>query len=421
MSMNEYDLQNQDTPLARSISYQAIGVVLLTSLIFLSVMVYLFVQGRFLASHHAPLVYAVQEIKLETTTGHLWFEEIISGDQSLTLEDALVHMDRADWYVKASLNGGQRGGITFYPLELENLREELVEVGDILAQFRQVALLRHQQNIDAKPGSEIDQRFDAIFKHFITKANYLTQSLQNEIKNDLVRYYTISVLVFVFSVGVTIALLIYLHRQEKFKQTLLETLATSNRQVRHKNRELSYKAHFDDLTHLPNRVLFFDRLAQTINEAKRDQKTFALLFIDLDHFKMINDQYGHQAGDFVLQETARRLKSCVREVDTLSRLSGDEFTTIVRTFSDVSETAKNVQKIATSILSEMNQPFEHGEMTGKVTASIGIAIYPNDGATAEELVQHADAAMYVAKGAGKNNFHFHNDQLAKHTRDAHAV
>lgn len=164
-------------------------------------------------------------------------------------------------------------------------------------------------------------------------------------------------------------------------------------------REIEYLAYHDVLTGLPNRVLFQDRLDQAISQSRRDKGEFALLFIDLDGFKEVNDTHGHAAGDRLLQMTAERLRGCVREGDTVSRLSGDEFTVLLR---DVT-TDEGLQRVTEKILGSIAQPYDLGGYSATVTASIGISLYPEHATGAENLMRYADQAMYLAKQAGKNS------------------
>lgn len=167
--------------------------------------------------------------------------------------------------------------------------------------------------------------------------------------------------------------------------------------------EIIKKAHYDSLTQLPNRLLSLDRLSHAITEAKRDNSMLALLFIDLDDFKIVNDTLGHEAGDHVLIEAAKRLANTVREEDTVGRLGGDEFIAVlggVKSHSDVSAVC---QKLVESCL----EPFDWHEKDLFLSVSIGIAIYPNDGHNASELLRNSDSAMYEAKEQGRNNYAFY--------------
>ena len=166
--------------------------------------------------------------------------------------------------------------------------------------------------------------------------------------------------------------------------------------------QLAYQAHHDPLTGLANRVLFQERLRQEIALARRSGDQVALLYIDLDRFKLINDTLGHATGDAFLQQVARRLKSCLRETDTLSRISGDEFTVAVAGIKK----PQHASIVAEAILKGLREPFQVENQELYVTASIGISFYPQDTLDAETLQRNADNAMYRAKSKGKNRFEY---------------
>lgn len=168
---------------------------------------------------------------------------------------------------------------------------------------------------------------------------------------------------------------------------------------------LRYMAHYDELTNLPNRTLFFDRLERALAEARRHGNEFALLFIDLDGFKAVNDAHGHYAGDLLLQEVARRMKQCVRESDTVARMGGDEFAVIL---GDVA-VEDDARAVALKIIDSLSAPVQLNEGECRVGASIGISLYPRDGESSESLLTRADSAMYCAKNKGKNTYCFTRD------------
>ena len=167
------------------------------------------------------------------------------------------------------------------------------------------------------------------------------------------------------------------------------------------------QAFFDTLTGLPNRRMLRDRLEQEVKRCKRDTQQLAILFIDLDHFKEVNDTLGHGNGDLLLIEAARRIQACVREADTVARMGGDEFTVILTEVTDVHRLEPTLQKI----LRAMEQVFQLGNEQVFVSASIGITLYPLDGQDIEDLFKNADQALYVAKGAGRNRFSFFTPAL----------
>lgn len=161
-------------------------------------------------------------------------------------------------------------------------------------------------------------------------------------------------------------------------------------------------ANYDQLTHLPNRRLFRDRLEQCIKQAVRSKNSFALMFIDLDRFKEINDSLGHDMGDKLLKEASARINQCVREMDTVARMGGDEFTVIVSQISD----PVYAGVVAESIIRKLSRPFNIDGAQMDISASIGIAIYPADGENPEQLLKHADNAMYAAKSMGRGGFSY---------------
>jgi len=167
------------------------------------------------------------------------------------------------------------------------------------------------------------------------------------------------------------------------------------------------QANFDTLTGLPNRHMFYDRLALEIKKAGRTSLTMALLYIDLDHFKEINDTLGHSMGDKMLVETTRRISACVRETDTVARLGGDEFIIILTELNE----AGRVDVLAQNILRELAEPFRLESEVVYVSASIGITLYPHDATGVEELIKSADQAMYAAKGAGRNRFSYFTQSM----------
>jgi diguanylate cyclase (GGDEF)-like protein/PAS domain S-box-containing protein len=174
--------------------------------------------------------------------------------------------------------------------------------------------------------------------------------------------------------------------------------------------QLRYMAEYDDLTGLPNRRLLMDRVVQTITRTKRQElRRFSLMFIDLDRFKSINDSLGHSAGDIVLQEVAQRLQGAVREIDTVSRIGGDEFVILVA--GRGSDAVISVANLAQRLLKMVSEPIHNQELDLIVTPSIGIVSYPHDGDDFETLLRNADAALYHAKSRGRNNYQFYNSKM----------
>jgi diguanylate cyclase (GGDEF)-like protein len=171
--------------------------------------------------------------------------------------------------------------------------------------------------------------------------------------------------------------------------------------------QAQHLAHFDPLTELPNRTLFYDRFQQALTVAKRDKVQFALMFIDLDKFKPINDVLGHDVGDLLLSEVARRIQNCLRESDTVARIGGDEFVVLLPKI----ETEQNSLEVAEKIRCSLNQSFKIVDHDLHISSSTGIAIYPEHGNDVKTLMKNADTAMYHAKKSGRDNvkiYHYPN-------------
>ena len=185
--------------------------------------------------------------------------------------------------------------------------------------------------------------------------------------------------------------------------------------IEHKRAEdmIWHQANYDSVTHLPNRRLFHDRLEQEMHKTHRINQTLALLFIDLDRFKEVNDTLGHDVGDQLLVEAARRISTCVRDSDTVARIGGDEFIVILSQLEGV----HRVEPIAEQIIEALAMPFRLGDESIYISASLGITLYPNDAVTVEDLLKNADQAMYVAKSRGRNGFSYFTSEMQAHAQN----
>jgi len=203
----------------------------------------------------------------------------------------------------------------------------------------------------------------------------------------------------------------------KSVQKVSQELANVNRQLEQKvqqrteelsnaNQHLQFLATHDNLTGLPNRVLFFDRLDQTVRKSRRQKQRFALFFIDLDNFKRINDSFGHNTGDQVLQAIGQILNDLVRDSDTVARLAGDEFTIIL----DNVQSVDNVEMLAQKTIHAVSQPIDIPQGKVVMTISLGISLFPDHGEDVETLLRNADAAMYQVKDETKNSYRFYSKE-----------
>ena len=177
--------------------------------------------------------------------------------------------------------------------------------------------------------------------------------------------------------------------------------------------QIEFHAYHDVLTHLPNRKLFTDRLMQNVTRARRSARPVAVMFVDLDHFKNINDTLGHEAGDELLLEMSRRLRDCVREDDTVARLGGDEFTIILAELRHPEDAAG----VAEKIIEAVQAPMTIAGTTLEVSASIGISLFPDDGSDPETLLRNADSAMYRAKESGRNTYQLCTEDMKRRAQE----
>jgi len=196
-------------------------------------------------------------------------------------------------------------------------------------------------------------------------------------------------------------------KEEEYTNQLETDIARKTYEIEKQKNTLYDQAHHDALTGLPNRVLFNDRLEHGIEQAKRHKTQIALFFIDLDHFKQINDSLGHPIGDRVLVAVTERLKAKIRKEDTLARLGGDEFTVIMDDLKEI----QDVSLLAQKILDVLMQPIHIEGHTLYISCSIGISLYPQDDTDMNNLIKYADAAMYKAKEEGRNNFQFYSSEM----------
>ncbi len=171
--------------------------------------------------------------------------------------------------------------------------------------------------------------------------------------------------------------------------------------------QMTHQAYHDSLTGLPNRMLFSDRVTQALTSAQRNKEEVAVLFLDLDRFKLVNDMMGHAVGDNVLREVAGKLRRCIRKNDTIARLGGDEFTIILPRV----DSTEGVGKVAEKIIKALQKPWVLGQKEFYLTASVGIAVFPHDGSDAEAILKHADIAMYRAKEQGGNSYQFYTPDM----------
>ena len=205
--------------------------------------------------------------------------------------------------------------------------------------------------------------------------------------------------------SVVLAVLFYRNRQLVAHKRELDE---KNRELELQKRQMNFIAYHDALTGLPNRDSFREKLEHAIGLAKRNESAIAIMFVDLDRFKIVNDTLGHHVGDEMLREIAARIRRVLRDTDTLSRIGGDEFTVLLETLRHPDDAAS----VAEKILEVIKKPVQIGTYELGTTASVGIALYPEDGSDANSLIKNADSAMYLAKSEGKNSYRYYTKKLS---------
>lgn len=379
--------------------------------LFLSMMAYMLYTGNRMVTTYEPLIEASKELKFEAAQAHLWFEEIISGDSAESIDSVWQHLDLAEWYAKAMLEGGQKGNYRIIALHDQVLREEIEQVRRNLTKFREIAEIRYKIQAQSGAGSAVDQEFDQVFRAFITGASRVDVFLHNKTQADLANFRKtgLGLLVAATLLAFFMSAILLKYRQRNTRQ--IAKIQAAKRVIEEKNEKLQTMAHYDFLTNLPNRLLLTEILKTAIVKAQRNQQWLVLFFIDLDHFKSVNDSFGYQAGDTLLQLVAERLSTILRAEDYVARLSGDEFTLLL----SPEETQQQALDCATSVVkkiqAQLSESFYIEETEVFISASIGIALYPKDGDNADSILKNADRSMYDVKQMGKNNYRFFSTEL----------
>jgi len=202
-------------------------------------------------------------------------------------------------------------------------------------------------------------------------------------------------------------LMVRVSRFTSQKQKQVIVTHTPITELKQAEKEIEKLAYFDSLTNLPNRLMLNDRLHYALDWARREKESLALMFLDLDHFKVINDSLGHSAGDQLLKAVSDRLINCMRKTDTVARLGGDEFVVLLPNVKRISD----VSNLARKILQSLTTPFKIKDQEIFTSTSIGISLYPDDGEDEETLIRNADLAMYQAKENGRNAYQFFSDEM----------
>lgn len=389
--------------------------IFLSSLL-LCMMAYMLYTGNRIITTYEPLIEASKELKFEATQARLWLEEILSGEDSgENIESVWLQLDLANWYAKAMLEGGQKDDYHILALSDQVLRREIQQVQKNLAKFREIAEQRYKIQIQSEPGSIVDQEFDQVFNILIKAVSRVEGVLHKKIQADLTdfRKTGISLLVVTALLAFIITTTLLKNQERNIKQIV--KIKAGKQVIEENNKKLQIIAHYDFLTNLPNRTLLTELLNIAVEKAQRNQQWLVLLFIDLDHFKSVNDSFGHQAGDKLLQLVVARLSKLTRAEDHVARVAGDEFTLLLGPENTQEQAMDCANSIVKKIQMSLAESFNIEETEIFISASIGIALYPKDGESAESILKNADRSMYDVKQKGKNNHRFFSVELGQST------
>ena len=393
--------------------------LVLTSIIissfFIFMMAVLFFSGNHLISQQAPRIDAILDIRLEIKSLYICLSKLaINTDKKnahMPLPDSCKSsLKESEWYFGALLRGAKSKEGQFYPVSDKVLRDEISALQRQLKSFRKSSLQGMRRGL---PLQKTYKKLDSQYRMLLLRSGRIETGIQSGLHKELKYFRILGIALLIVSILGAVWLAIYLHKTEKNKQGILLSLKNSKKAILKKNLELENLAHFDQLTRLPNRNLFESMLKTAIAEYRRRESVFALLFIDLDYFKAVNDNYGHHIGDLLLKKVASRITACIREVDGAGRISGDEFTVILKDVQDRENALNTAQQVAEKIVLALRKPYRLESHVIEISASIGIALCPYDSSDEDEILKMADQAMYQAKLKGKNDHQFFTRKITR--------
>lgn len=375
----------------------------------LLLLLYIHLSNQNTVKKYIPWIDASMEIRLEVALAHLWFEEVISGDSGESIKSVHEHIDQAKWYAIAILDGGENRQGIILAIKDPKLRKQVNTLFYQIQLFEETINSRYKLGAKALAGSDTDKQLDAQFSQLMDDTHKLELSLKQHINKESESQNSLLILLLLTISALTTLSAFTLWRFTKNRSAYMQQLSLANEQISEQNHQLKELAHTDQLTGLPNRKMLETYTQQALSRSRRKHSFLSLTFIDLDFFKPINDQYGHNIGDKVLLNFTKAIKSELREDDLLGRLAGDEFILILQSDSD-----KEIQESLDKIMIRVNKRLEHPIISSPteihIRFSSGTALAPLDGASFNSLLHLADLAMYESKrqGRGQHNYFSHS-------------
>jgi diguanylate cyclase (GGDEF)-like protein len=377
----------------------------MTAILSILLLLYIHVISKSTSQKFVPWVDASMEIKLETTLAHLWFEEMLAGDSSLSIDTVYQHVTLAKWYATAILDGGENEQGIYYPLQDSKLRAQVNALLYSLQQFHNATNTRYQLTDNR---STTDQQLNTLFMQIMENASTLEADLKQHIAHENNSQNTLLFMLFIVICCMCFISAYSIWRFTDNRTRYLKQLSAAHRQISEQYAKLKTLAHTDQLTGIPNRKMLETFAHQALSKVKRDKKWLSVTFIDLDFFKPINDQFGHNVGDKVLINFTNTIKAHLREGDILSRLAGDEFILLIEAGSET-DLHDALNRIISCVQNQLLQPIVTTPVDIHVRYSAGTAVAPKDSTDFETLVHYADLAMYDSKKNGRGQHHYYDD------------
>ncbi|MDO6594851.1 GGDEF domain-containing protein [Neptuniibacter sp. 1_MG-2023] len=377
----------------------------MTAILSILLLLYIHVISKSTSQKYVPWVDASIEIKLETALAHLWFEEILSGDSVRSIDSVYHHITMAKWYATAILDGGKNDQGTYYPLKNTELRAKVNKLLYSLQKFHNTTTVRYQF---PDKNSKSDQQFDALFIQIMEDADLLEIELKQHIASE---NHSQNALLFMLFIAICTMCFISAYSVWRFtdnRTRYLKQLSSAHNQISEQYTQLKTLAHTDQLTGIPNRKMLETFANQALSKVNRGDKWLSVTFIDLDFFKPINDQFGHNVGDKVLVNFTKAIKAQLREGDILSRLAGDEFILLIEADSET-QLHESLNRIISRVQQQLLQPILTTPVDIHVRYSAGSAVAPTNSTDFETLVHYADIAMYDSKKNGRGQHHYYSE------------
>ncbi len=380
-------------------------------------MIYLLMTGNRVIERHNQLLSVITAVRSEVMQGALQLDGLASGFHEDKLAVVLNHFNNADSYLTSVLSNEEHRVFKFSGLTEVNLNQDINELYRYLNTVRSITINRIDDSGKLLKDPVKEHLFDDSYDSFLLKLNGVESKFNQQLNKDKMEFKQTGYILLLASLieAVIIILLLYRRREREKKQEL--EISKIHDEIRRTNRNLKKRVQYDSLTNLPNRELFIHLLDSAISLAKRKKQWVVVFFIDLDKFKSINDYLGHDAGDKLLKNVAQRLRESVRGEDVVARLAGDEFTVMLAPENSHDTAVTTAQKVAKKMNEVLVSPFQVENSEPYVSASIGIALYPQDGRDSQTLMNNADTSMYDVKQSGKNDYRFFSPELNQETQD----